>query len=264
MRSIRHHLHVYLQLLSYSLKYIVTYRINMLVQLGYTIVYYLMLYTIIYLIYNQTPTLGGWTRPEIVLLFWIFLFMYNLADSLYLRGAYLFMKTGVELGDFDRVLTKPMQPSLLVMWGTPNLHLLIVSVVSLGVAIVHMNQLMLNPLNIFIGILAFGICFATSYFILSTYTTLAFFVTRSVQVFHTLEKVADFSQYPATIFPRLIEISFFTVLPIALYGYVPTLFLLGKGSLQSFSLLVGLCGLTFFLQRLAWKEGVKRYSSASS
>ncbi len=264
--SIKHYLKVVAQLWQISLKELLEYRLNILVQGGFILFYLVGLYMMLEIIFTKTSSLGGWSKPEILLLYGISGITWGFTEMLYFASLARHMTQSVARGDFDMFLTKPLDAQFLACFMTPRIQECIYPISS-GLFtwwILFSNHFQFT----LVSIMSFGVSLLftqiTLIFLFSGYSSIAFFVTRSEQVLKSFQTLGDHSQYPATIYPQFLKIGLLSFLGISLIAYVPTSFLLGKLSpLYLVPLFAGMC-ITIVISRFVWKQGLRRYASASS
>lgn len=266
MKMIRRYLTIYFSLFLFTLKSMLEYRLNFVLQLLYGPAYTLVLFLILATAYSKTEMLGGFTRQEGMLLFFVFQSLYMTFYFFCMKGLRHLIWTGIRMGEFDFILTKPINPQFFASMHKPYIEQLPLALFLLGMLVKTLWEL---PITIgFSQVALFGLTYlmgmAIAYFMVSGYCTAGFYATKAAQVIELLDKAADTAQYPNTIYPETIRLATFTVIPIAFFSYVPTLFILGKGStsllILSFTALV----ISFFINQWLWKRGLEHYSSASS
>ena len=260
------HLRVYKPILSFSAKYMMAYRVNFFVRSLHNIFYIATFFIVTLVIYQHTSVLGGWVKNEAILLFSLVHITYGIQLFLFMRGIEEFMRLRIKNGDFDLDLLKPVNSQFMAFFRTPwidsVLFTLILLVLFTRQVIILSSQISL--INFVSFMIAYSFCLTIWYLILASYATISFYVTQSQQVFYFIEKASDFAQYPTNIFPKIIQKSFFTVLPIAFISYVPSSILLGKDVQKMWTMILIILPISFIINKIAWKEGLKRYSSASS
>jgi len=262
----RRYLKIYAHIFSFTLKSLMEFRLNFVAQLFYGPSYVLVLFSLLYLALSHQPNLGGWQKEEVILLFSVFHLLYTLCLFGFIKGVRHLLWDGLRTGEFDFVLTKPVNPQFLATFSRPELQHLLLFV---GILVLFTRQLLIfAPILSLIHILLFlffsVVAIAGVYFSLTTYATLGFYITRGRQISEFFDKTCDFAEYPVPIFPDSLQLIFFTFIPIALFGYVPAAMLLGKASWVM--ALTSLITLTVFIiiNQIAWKHALRRYSSASS
>jgi ABC-2 type transport system permease protein len=257
---------LYLKILSFSLKSELSYRLNYLLKTFYGPAYFVVLLWLVNIAFDKAPQLGGLSKDEGILLYSVFSSLYAVGFVFFIRGFRYFLWSGLRLGVLDFLLTKPVNTQFLVAFSWPTfdqIPLLIGEFALLGhQAWILRDQITLSSLGLFILAQILGIILL--YLMLSTYACLGFYVTKAAQIIEILDKSSDFSSYPSTIFPIQISAIMFTVIPIAFFGYVPTLFLINRGNMLLLGGAVILVIIFSWLNRIAWSNGLKHYSSASS
>ncbi len=257
---------IYFQILRMTAALMMTYRLNLLVQGSFMIVYLLGFLFLINIVFSKTQSLGGWTRDEVILLFSVYTLIWGIIESFFFEGLRQFSISGVKNGDLDKVLTKPVNAQLLISFSTPNPattpHEVFVAVLFIHQLFILHGQL--YPANVLVATFA-GFCsMGILFFLYSSYATLAFHFTNSSQALRALETISDNAQYPTKIYPQWLQPFLFSLIPIAFLGYVPTSFLLGRGDWKLLWITIGVLIGSFFINQFAWESGLKKYSSASS
>lgn len=265
MKTLKKYLNIYSRLFAFSLKSKMAYRWNFFVELFYGPAYVFMLYVLVKTAFSRVTILGGFTIDQGILLFCVAHLMYILSNLFFIMGLRHLLWDGVRLGQMDSVLTKPINPQFLVSFQRPEFQQipLLVGLLFLFIRQLHIvSTVTFGNFLIFCLLFVFGVCIV--YFSISTYTTAAFYITKAMQVLEIFDKVSDNAQYPTVIYPQSFQLLSVTFIPIAFFGYIPTLFLLGKGSLQLFLLPIIFLIIIIPVNQLAWKIGLRHYSSASS
>lgn len=259
-------LRLYLQFFIFHLKSKLSYRFNVIMLLFYGPAYVVALMMIIQLIYQQTSQLLGWTQPEALFLFSTFHLIYSICIMLFIDGLRQFLWSDIRTGALDIYLTKPINPQFLIAFSRPGLDQLLLFtglLIFFCSHIMNNHQLITLP-NLLFYLASLPLAISIIYLTLSTYATLGFYMTRAGQIMELFDKSCDFAQYPPQIFPKVMQFFTFTFIPIALFSYVPTSILLGKISPWY---ILGMASFVIFLNiinKVCWKEAVKKYSSASS
>lgn len=263
---LRKYLNLYLQLVSYSLRATMSYRLNFLVQLIYGPAYILIMFFLLNTAYTKAPQLGGWNKPEGILLFLVFQFLYVISLFLFVKTIRYFMWAGFSQGDLDLLMTKPVSTQFLATFSRPSIDQLALIIALAG--LLSWQIIGLSAVITWLNLLAFSGMFILSlgitYLTISSYATMGFHMVRAAQVYELFDKTVDYAQYPVTIFPLSVRFMAFTFVPMAFFGYVPTLFLLGRGNWRWFALTVLVLGCSYLVNKQAWKYGLRKYQSASS
>lgn len=267
MKMLRRYLSIYGIILRINLQKFFAYRLNAIVRSLYSPVYFLAQYFTAVVVYQHTPSLGGWSRPEGILLMLVATGMFCFAFMLFWAGGLIdFTWNLVRNGKLDQYLTKPISLQFLIFFSKPSYDMLLSCIVIVAMAIHHVvhSSLPITPLSTLLFFVLAITNFVIIYLALSTYSTVSFYVTRAEQIEQILNKASDFAQFPINIFPKSLQVVAFTLLLFAYMGYLQTATLFGKGELWHW--LVSGAALIVFgsINRIAWKHGLRQYTSASS
>lgn len=262
----KRYLSVYCSLVMFSLKSMLEYRFNFVLQLFYAPAYTLVLYLILVTVYSKTPTLAGWTNHEGMVLFSVFHLLYMTFYFFFMKGMRHLLWTAIRIGEIDFVLTKPINSQFYIAIAKPYIELLPLIAILLANFIYQLVHLPvpLTLVNLILFCVLFVAGIAIAYLSLASYATIGFYASKAAQVIELFDKSSDFSQYPNPIFPNSVRILTFSLMPIAFFSYVPTLFLLGKGTPLLFFATGGTVFILIFINRWLWRRGLEHYSSASS
>ncbi len=263
---IHYYLRVEAALVSSTLKTVLEYRFNFIVQLLYAPAYALVLFLVLNSVYAKATTFGGFNKQEGILLFSVFNLLYTSSSILFMKGIRYFLWTGSRTGEADLVLTKPISSQFLLAFSKPEIQQ---SLLLFASGALFFKTLLTMPTSqTLVSIVGFLIMFVLGlvicYLSLSTYMTSGFLVSKASQVVELYDKVSDYSQYPVPVFPSSFQLILFSLVPTAFFGYLPTLFLLGRGEWKWIGMSL-VCTVVFtFINKTAWKFALRRYSSASS
>ncbi len=263
---IKKYLKIYFKLFAVTLQAKLEYRFNFFVELFYGPAYTLVLFLLVRIAYGRSPLLGGLSLDEGLLLFSVYQLLYLLGILLFFMSIRYFLWEGVRYGQVDLILTKPVNPQFMITFGKPEvqqLPLFLIMILLFCRQVIILGD-QIQFVNLLIFLIWFFLGLVILYFSISTFATLGFFVTRAQQIIEFFDKVADNSQYPTPIFPFSLQMVAFSLIPIAFFGYVQTLFLLGKGSWHHGLIGILLLIILIPLNQFMWKKGLQHYSSASS
>jgi ABC-2 type transport system permease protein len=257
---------IYFQIINFSLKQLVEYRLNAAIRLAYAPAYVLVMYLILQVVFSKANSLAGWNKEHSLMIFYVYQLMYASFLFVFLDGLRDFMWHGIREGKLDSILVKPVNAQFLVTFGRPQIDSLFLFS---SMLILFLRQLFLlrseiTLPNFLLFLLTFILGWMTGYFVLSSYATTSFFVTKSQQVIEFIDKVTDYSLYPTSIFPGPIQALAFSILPFAYFSFVPTSFLFGKGNWFLLAILICVLSISIIVNQYVWKKALKHYSSASS
>lgn len=172
----------------------------------------------------------------------------------------------VRTGEFDFDLLKPVSSQFLMAFRSPWVDAVIffMLVSALFIRQIVILKDVITPLSMLLFFVSTALCVIIWYFVMTGYATVSFYVTRAQQVVYFLEKTSDYALYPTSIFPSAVQMIFFSIIPVAFMGYIPTMILLNRGELWMWVGMVAVLIASGIVNRLLWDTALKHYSSASS
>jgi ABC-2 type transport system permease protein len=199
--------------------------INRVVQ----ILNYFVDFALIWIMVNAFQALNGWNTYEVMLLYAMNVMGYAIG-GFFLDRTILTVRTDVQSGAFDDVLTKPVSPLPYLCFQ--NLNPNFIAHVTLSIALLCIG---FGSLGTYIGIveilkLLLGfVCGGLVYVGLFLFAIGPIFVFRKAD---SMRRVLFFlreqSMYPLSVFPLFIQILMTVILPYAMIGYFPVQSILGK------------------------------------
>jgi ABC-2 type transport system permease protein len=267
MKAVVHHIRVYQALLRILISYVLTYRLNALVRSIFFPVWQVVMLVIIVVVFSHTDSIGGWTQTEVLILYFINQILLSLTYALYFEGgARYLLYTAVHTGALDQHLAKPVSPYFMVFFGRPHFDSLLgglLMTIAFALFLIHENISFTST-----QLLSFGLITILSqiavFFIVASYSMLAFFFERVQQVAEILDKANELGQYPTSMFPSSVQGLAISLIPVAFMGFVPVSFLLGKGTMAMVGITLLALTASYALQHWLWKRGLKAYSSVST
>ncbi|ANM11074.1 MULTISPECIES: ABC transporter permease [unclassified Rhizobium] len=174
-------------------------------------------------------TLGGWSWPELALLYSFQLLAYSLGAAMsftQLRD----LEELVRLGTYDALLVKPFSPWVYLIFSGLNIGYaghIILAVPLLGWAVFSVDFAWSVPSALFLVAALFSATLLTAALITMIGATALIWV-RSNHLFSIFFGFWELMRYPLNIFPGSIQITLLTAVPLALTSSVPVAALLGK------------------------------------
>ena len=177
--------------------------------------------------------------------------------------------TMIRSATFDRILVRPRSSVLQILGSSFDIkrvgHLL-QSIIVLVVAIIGSDiSWELAKIVMLINMIVGGSIIFSGIYMLQA--AAAFWTIEALEVANIFTHgMKEHASYPLNIFPKWITVIFTFIIPFGTITYIPLQYLLGKiegiGWLYAF---IPLMGAAFILPcMLAWKVGVRKYSSAGS
>jgi ABC-2 type transport system permease protein len=199
--------------------------INRVVQL----LNYFVDFALIWIMVSAFNAVGGWNAYEVMLLYSMNLIGYSLG-AFFLYRTMLNVRTDVQSGAFDDVLTKPV--STLPYLCFQNLNPDYIAHVTLAVVLLcvgfgnlgtHIG--IVEILKLLLGFVCGGLVYAGLFLL----AIAPIFVLRKAEGLRSVMFfLRDQALYPLSIFPLAIQIIMTVILPYAMIGYFPVQSILGK------------------------------------
>lgn len=178
---------------------------------------------------NRFETLGGWSFPELALLFSFNLLAYSLGAALsfvQLRS----IEEMVRLGTFDILLVKPFSPWAYIVFSGLNIGYL--GHIILAVALLAWSLFAVDVDWSIASVLFFVAALISAVLLTAAVITIlgatALIWVRSNHLFSIFFGFWELARYPLNIFPGAIQLVLITAVPLALTSSVPVGALLEK------------------------------------
>ncbi|MEE0858538.1 MAG: ABC-2 family transporter protein [Acutalibacteraceae bacterium] len=220
----------------------------------------------LWIIFSQIPELKGWDYNEIIFIYG-FSLLPKAIDHLFCDNLWMIGYSIVAKGEFDKYLTRPINPLFTVIverFQVDALGELVVGIALIASTIgkVSIQWSVLNVL-LFLLVLPFATLIYTSIKIITS--ALAFWIKRSGQITHVFYMVNDFAKYPTTIYNDVIRTVITYIIPFAFTAFYPaSYFLTGENPLFNIGLTVVMSSVLMAISVFVWNKGVSAYESAGS
>ena len=221
----------------------------------------------IYLLFERFGNIQGWTLYEVLMCFAVVGACFAISTC-FARGFDVFDNM-IRTASFDRILVRPRGTVLQVLGSNFDLKRIghfIQNMIVLIVAIIlaDISWDLPRVIMLFNMIIGGSIIFSGVYMLQAA---AAFWTIEALEVANIFTHgIKEHASYPLNIFPRWITIIFTFIIPFGTINYLPLQYLLGKidgnGWLYAFVPLLG--AMFIFPCIIAWKIGVRKYSSAGS
>jgi len=257
------YLKIYYQFLKSSVSLFMSHRFNFFMGALANIVWTAGQLISIRYLFSRIDKFQGWDFADLVLLLGL--------SQIYYYTAFVIFDVNLDRlprkivsGDFDRMLTKPVNIKFLVSCEQVAVAQIIPLFTTVVPLIVY--GLSLRPdlratgilASLPVVILAFGIF----YFISLSTAALSFFVAdvQSLRDF-VLRSSLNLVRIPLDVFPKLVQLALTFIIPLAFVGFYPVRVLQGRASLAGVLLVESALMVVFYLvsDRL-WRMGLRRYS----
>lgn len=233
------------------------YLIGKFLRLGFFLGYLLA-------IFSRLPGLKGYSMPEVVLFFMTF----NLVDvgaQFLFRGLYG-VKTLIEEGDFDKILSQPAHVLFRIsVMGTDLLDLL--TLFPLGVVTIWTLQKLPHAVTwqgvaIYLLLMANAIVMAYAFHVIIAAMSVK---TQEMEsAIWIYRDVMALGRFPISIYSDFMRGLFVTVVPVGVMITFPTEALLGLFSWKSVGYALILGGIFHFAAQAFWRRMLMQYTSIST
>ncbi len=217
------------------------------------------------LVFNQTPSLNGWTPIELLAVMGVHTLMGGVIGTS-IQPNMEKLREDIRLGTFDFVLTKPEDAQVLAsvrevrIWRAVDV---VVGFVVLGIAVSQLSA-GIGPAQALAFAIALLLGASMIYCFWLILTTAAFWIVRIDEIHELFEGVYQSGRWPVTIYPGWLRISLTFLVPIAFAVTVPAQALTSRLTLDTLALAAAFAlGLLAFT-RWFWRFGLLHYSGASA
>lgn len=221
----------------------------------------------ILVVFQHTPSLGGWSEAEVVFVYGFFMVPYGIFGTFF--SLWNFSERYIVKGEMDRVLTRPAHNWFQVLLENMDPPSLIGSVAGAIIMAVCSMQLGLPLDGWDIPVLLLLIVSAVMVYagLYTALTAISFYSDAPTGILPLMFNIQNYGRYPVNIYNKVIRFVLTWLIPFAFVGVIPaSYFLDDKGDgLSSLALVTPIVGVVFFtLGMLVWNHGVKRYRGAGS
>lgn len=220
----------------------------------------------IWIIFSQIPNLIGWTLEQIVFIYGFSLIPKGL-DHLFFDNLWGIGHFIVRKGDFDKYLTRPINPLFHVMVEKLQIDALGELIMGIALICIVLPSLVIEWSFIKIVMILIVIPFATLIYtgIKIATAAIAFWTKRSGNITYMFYMVNDFSKYPISIYNNFVKTIITYIIPFAFTAFYPAYYILtGENPLFNIVVTVLIAVVIMFIGILIWNRGIKAYESAGS
>lgn len=256
---------VWLSVLRTSFVREMEFRTNFWMGIIREIVWVVIFIFIISVIFQNTQSLAGWNQAEVL----VVLGLSRIVEAI-MRMTFMFnigqLPPDINSGFIDYILTKPVPAQWYIAFRRAEFYsfgslFAGIALLAYAISVADIQPSLLDSLAaLFITVL--GI--TAFYSLLIMVATLAFFLERLEAIWAFFHLFTEPLTYPFDIFPRGPRIAMTYFIPLAFVVFVPAQALTGRLQLWQIPAAVGIAALFLLLANLAWRAGLRRYSSASS
>lgn len=264
------HAPLYWQFIKIKLKAMTDYRSSFLIiTFSKTLMWAVEVY-VLWILIDRFQSIAGWSSYEVMLLFGLNLASYSLAGFFFYHP-FVYLPKRIQSGEFDEMLTKPMNPFLYLLsreFSTGYFSNMGVAAFVVVLAFVKLDIRPDAPDLLFLAlVLLGGAMIQAAAFVFAAVP--AFWITQSGSLSRLLNDFKGFIRYPLSAYHGFVQVLLTLVFPFAFINFYPAQYFLRKDdflmfhpALQYLTPLVGLA--LFALAYRFWTFGINHYRSTGS
>ncbi|MBU0974523.1 ABC transporter permease [Patescibacteria group bacterium] len=218
----------------------------------------------LYLIKTTVTSFAGYTSDQMIVFFLTYQFI-DLTSQIFYRGVYVFSGK-VRSGEFDFLLSKPINPLFRALTGKPDINDAIFMIPSLAVSFYIFSKLDVvvswQSLLWYLVLLINGLLIVTTINILVL--VIGILTTETEGIIWIYRDLSSMGRFPVEIYMQPLKFILYFIIPIGMMITIPTEVLLGIN--PSFSIVATmLVGVSSFVVSLKlWEWALKKYSGVGS
>ena len=218
------------------------------------------------IIFGRVESLRGWGYYEVLFIYGFSLFPNGL-DHLFFDNMWNVSYWLIRKGEFDKYLTRPINTLLIVTveeFQVDAFGKLIVGIALIATSLRHIDlPFVWYDIPLALIAIIFGMLIYASIKII--FGSIAFWTKRSGHILETVYNINQFSQYPVSIYSRVVRGAVTYIIPFALTSYYPASYLL-RHTHPVFSILAPVVAaiLLMSVALVIWHKGLNAYESAGS
>ncbi len=215
-------------------------------------------------IFQNTSSLSGWNQYEVLTVLALSRIVESLMGIIFVDNI-IGISDRVQKGTFDYILTKPLPLQFATFFNRVSFQSLgnsLAGIVLLGY--VAFNYEPVTWYNIFLAAFIAFLGVTIYYSLLVTVASLVFYIERLQTLWGFSNLFSEPLTVPFDIFPAAPRIVMTYLIPIAFVVFVPAQAVVGRLQFIYIPIAIGIAFLFLTIANLAWRTGLRRYTSASS
>lgn len=241
------------------------YRANFWVQLVNSLVALATGLVAIALVYGQTNSLGGWSRPELLAVMGVHILIGGVVRTFIQPNMNRLMED-IREGTLDYALTRPADAQLLVSVRQVSFWNLIDVIIGAGVvawAVVSLTTTV-GPIDIVLFLAALLCGMVIMYCIWLSFTTLSFRLVDIDEAMQMLTGIYEAARWPVTVYPAWLRGVLTFLVPLAFAVTVPAEAVATRLNWVSLPIGFVVTIIAVGVTRFLWRLGIRGYSGASA
>lgn len=244
-----------------------TYRLDFWIEVLSDLMFQGLNLIFILIVFQHTPSLGGWSEAEVVFVYGFFMVPYGIFGTFF--NLWNFSERYIVKGEMDRVLTRPAYNLYQILLENMDPASLFGSVVGAIIMAVSWSTLglpfeMLDALMLIVFIIGAVLIYAGLY---TALTAIAFYSDAPTGILPLMYNIQNYGRYPVNIYNKTIRFLLTWILPFAFVGVIPASYFLDRNEdgLSTLALLTPLVGVVVLsIGLFVWNRGITRYRGAGS
>lgn len=266
MHSLKRHIGLLLAYFTQYAKVRMSYRADFFIGLATSMTATVFAFGFLLVLFSKIPRLADWPFEQALFLYGFSLIPYGLFNIISLN-LYDFGNNYVIEGKLDRVLLRPVSSLFQVLFESfriESLHEVAIGLVAITIASRRMG-LDWGATDVLL-LVAFGVCGAVIYTaVFLILVSVAFWMEDRIGIAPPVWNLIAFGRYPLSIYAPYIQFLLSWIIPFGFASFYPTVRLLGRDEFHAYAWLVPVVAAAFTgLALLAWRQGVRQYSSTGS
>ena len=264
-RGLKFYIDIYGKILVQDFKSKMSYRADFIISNIGMIVSNLVGFVTFYILFQNFPSINGWTMYEMLFLYGFSLIALTPVQCFFDNNWNL--RYAVKTGDFIKYCFRPINIFFYYISEVFDVKGLGQLAFGLGTLVYAWRHLAIPVTAVSIAQTVLFLIAASLFMIaiMNFAAATCFWIQNSGYIMVIMFRFKDFAKYPASIFNTLFRIVFTFVIPIAFIAYYPALVLLRPASVPLLSWLSPLIGLVFFyLSYRFWLLGARKYDGTGS
>ncbi len=221
----------------------------------------------IFIVFQHTPSLGGWSQAEIVFVYGFFMIPYGVFSTFF--NIWNFSERYIVKGEMDRVLTRPAHSLFQVLLENVDPPSLVGSFVGAIIMGLSWQQLgmsfhVLDLVILLVFVIGAALIYGGIYTAISA---ISFYSDAPTGIVPLMYNIQSYGRYPVNIYNKLIRFILTWLLPFAFTGVIPASYFLEKKAddISGLAMLTPVVGcIVFGVALWIWNTGVRRYRGAGS
>ncbi len=264
-RDSKHILKVWLANARASLVREMEFRSNFMLGIFRQSLWLLAFIFLIEVIFQNTSSLAGWDRFGVLTVLALSRMIEGLINILFADNI-LSITELVQHGTFDFMLIKPLPTQFATFFRRLSFHEIgnVLAGIALLSYVFFNNGAIFSVSHTLLAFLLAALGITIYYSLLLLIASLVFYVERLEALWSFNHLFSEPLTVPFDIFPRGPRMALTYLIPLAFVVFVPAQVITGRLGWWQLPVAVGLAVIFLLLANLAWRAGLRRYSSASS